>query len=70
MLGASEDDIINNFGLYFINLLKAYFAGGRTAFLSSSGPDFWHELDKCKAELLYFKEEVILPNLEVLKIKK
>lgn len=71
MLGASEEDIINNFGLYFINLLKAYFVGGRTAFLSSSGPDFWNELDKCKAELSYFKEEVILPNLEVVKkIKK
>jgi hypothetical protein len=56
ILGASEEDIINNFGVYFINLLKAHFAGGRTAFLSSSGPEYWHELDRCKAELTYFKE--------------
>ena len=70
MLGASVEDIMNNFGLYFINLLKAYFAGGRTAFLSSSGPDFWHELDKCRAELSYFKEKVITPNLDVIKQKK
>ena len=70
LLGASEEDIMNNFGLYFINLLKAHFAGGRTAFLSSSGPDFWHELDQCKAELSYFKEEVILPNLKLVKQRK
>jgi hypothetical protein len=70
ILGASDEDIINNFGLYFINLLKAHFAGGRTAFLSSSGPRYWHELDKCKAELSYFKEEVIRPSLGVIKKKK
>jgi len=70
ILGASEEDIINNFGLYFINLLKAHFAGGRTAFLSSSGPEYWHELDKCKAELTYFKEEVIRPSLGVFEQKK
>ena len=70
MLGASEEDIVNNFGLYFINLLKAHFAGSRTAFLSSSGPKYWHELDKCKAELTYFKEEVIRPSLDVFKQKK
>lgn len=63
LLGASEEDIVNNFGLYFINLLKAYFAGGRTAFLSSSGPEYWHELDNCKVELSFFKEEVIRPSL-------
>lgn len=66
ILGATEEDIINNFGIYFINLLKAHFAGGRTAFLSSSGPEYWHELDKCKAELTYFKEEVIRPSLELI----
>jgi hypothetical protein len=66
ILGASEEDIINNFGLYFINLLKAHFAGGRTAFLSSSGPEYWHELDNCKVELSYFKEEVIRPSLDVI----
>jgi len=70
ILGSSEEDIINNFGLYFINLLKAHFAGGRTAFLSSSGPEYWHELDKCKAELTYFKEEVIRPSLGVFEQKK
>ena len=70
MLGASEEDIMNNFGLYFINLLKAHFAGGRTAFLSSSGPKYWHELDECKAELTYFKKEVIRPSLDVFKKKK
>jgi len=70
ILGASEEDIINNFGLYFINLLKAHFAGGRTAFLSSSGPKYWHELDKCKAELTFFKEEVIRPSLNVFKKEK
>jgi len=70
MLGASEEDIVNNFGLYFINLLKAHFAGSRTAFLSSSGPKYWHELDKCKAELTYFKEEVIRPSLDVFKQNK
>ena len=70
ILGASEEDIMNNFGLYFINLLKAHFAGSRTAFLSSSGPKYWHELDKCKAELTYFKEEVMHPSLNVFKQKK
>lgn len=70
ILGASKEDIVNNFGVYFINLLKAHFAGSRTAFLSSSGPEFWHELDKCKAELTYFREEVIRPSLEILKQKK
>jgi len=70
IIGASEEDIINNFGIYFINLLKAHFAGGRTAFLSSSGPEYWHELDKCKAELTYFKEEVIRPSLGVFEQNK
>ncbi len=70
ILGASKEDIINNFGVYFINLLKAHFAGSRTAFLSSSGPEYWYELDKCKAELTYFREEVIRPSLGLLKQKK
>ena len=69
ILGASEEDILNNFGLYFVNLLKAHFAGSRSAFLSSSGPNYWHEIDKCKAELTYFKEEVIRPSLNVFKKK-
>jgi len=70
ILGASEQDILNNFGLYFINLLKAHFAGGRTAFLSSSGPEYWNELDRCKAELTYFKEAVVRPSLDVINKKK
>ena len=70
ILGASEEDIVNNFGLFFINLLKAHFASGRTAFLSSSGPEYWQELDNCKAELSYFKEEVIRPSLGVINQKK
>jgi hypothetical protein len=67
ILGASEHDIMENFGLYFINLLKAHFAGIRVAFLSSSGPNYWHEIDKCKAELTFFKQEVIRPSLNVFK---
>jgi len=70
ILGASEEDIINNFGLYFINLLKAHFSSGRTAFLSSSGPEYWHELDRCKVELTYFKKEVVRPSLDVINKKK
>ena len=70
ILGASEEDIMNNFGLYFVNLLKAHFAGGRTAFLSSSGPEYWNEIDKCKSELTYFKEEAIRPNLNAFNKKK
>ena len=70
ILGASKEDIANNFGVYFINLLKAHFAGSRTTFISSSGPEYWHELDKCKAELTYFREEVIRPSLGILKQKK
>jgi hypothetical protein len=70
ILGASEEDILKNFGIYFINLLKAHFAGGRTAFLSSSGPEYWHELDRCKPELTYFKEEIIRPSLEIINVIK
>jgi hypothetical protein len=63
ILGASEADIVNNFGLYFINLLKAHFAGSRTAFLTSSGPASWQQMEQCKNELEYFKKEVIHPLL-------
>jgi len=64
VLGVNKEAIINNFGLYFINQLKAQFAGSRTAFLSSSGPASWHELERCKAELTYFKKEVVNPILK------
>ena len=67
ILGASKEAIINNFGLYFINQLKAQFAGSRTAYLSSSGPASWHEIERVKAELTYFKKEVINPILKKLK---
>jgi hypothetical protein len=70
ILGASEDDIINNFGIYFINLLKAHFAGSRTAFLSSAGPKSWDEIEQCKAELTYFKKEVIHPCIKKYKSKE
>jgi len=64
LLGASEESIVNNFGLYFINQLKAQFVGSRSAYLSSSGPASWHELERCKAELTYFKNEVVKPALK------
>jgi len=67
ILGASKEAIINNFGLYFINQLKAQFAGSRTAYLSSSGPTSWHEIERVKAELTYFKKEVINPIVKKLK---
>ena len=67
ILGANKKAIINNFGLYFINQLKAQFAGSRTAFLSSSGPASWYEIERCKAELTYFKKEVVNPIVKKLK---
>ena len=67
ILGASKEAIINNFGLYFVNQLKAQFAGSRTAYLSSSGPTSWHEIERVKAELTYFKKEVIDPIVKKLK---
>ena len=70
ILGATEEDIMNNFGLYFINVLKAHFASSRTAFLTSTGPASWHELEQCKNELTYFKKEVIRPCLNIFKQKK
>jgi len=66
LLGASKEAIVNNFGVYFINQLKAQFAGSRTAFLSSSGPASWHELERCKVELTYFKKEVMNPAVKKL----
>ena len=67
LLGASREAIINNFGLYFINQLKAQFMGSRTAYLSSTGPTSWHEIERCKAELTYFKKEVVNPIVKKLK---
>lgn len=67
MLGASKEAIINNFGLYFINQLKAHFLGTRTAYISSTGPTSWHEIERIETELTYFKKEVIDPILKKLK---
>ncbi len=64
ILGVSQEAIVNNFGLYFMNLLKGHFAGSRTAFLSSTGPASWYELEQTKAELAYFKKEVVKPCIE------
>ena len=64
ILGVSQEAIVNNFGLYFMNLLKGHFAGSRTAFLSSAGPASWYELEQCEAELAYFKKEVVKPCIE------
>ena len=55
LLGVSKEAIVNNFGIYFITLLKGHFAGSRTAFLSSAGPASWYELEQLQAELTYLK---------------
>ena len=71
MLGVSKEAIINNFGLYFINQLKAEFMGSRTAYLTSSGPSSWHEIDRIEKELTYFNKEVVTPLIKkVNKVKK
>ena len=64
MLGLSKEAIINNFGFYFINQLKAEFFGSRSAYLSSSGPYSWHELERIERELAYFKKEVVIPMIQ------
>ena len=69
ILGASEEVLVQNFGLYFLSRLKAQFAGSRTALLSSSGPNYWHELDRCEVELTYFKNTVVRPCIQQMKKK-
>ena len=64
LLGVSQEALINNFGIYFITLLKGHFAGSRTAFLSSAGPASWYELERLQAELTYFKKEVVNPAVK------
>jgi hypothetical protein len=66
-LGAHGDAIVNNFCVYFINQLMAFLAGSKTAFLSLTGPATWYEIDQCKAELSYFKKEVVDPIIKNLK---
>lgn len=68
MLGVSKEAIVNNFGLYFINQLKAQFMASRTAYLTSSGPSSWHEIERIEKELAYFNKEVITPLIN--KVKK
>jgi hypothetical protein len=63
-LGITKEAVINNFGLYFINLIKAEFLGTRTAYLSSTGPSSWHEIDRIEKELEYFKKEVVNPMIK------
>jgi hypothetical protein len=67
ILGATGEAIVNNFCLYFINQLKAFLASSKTAFLSLTGPATWYEIDQCKAELAYFKKEVVDPIVKNLK---
>ena len=49
-----------------MNLLKGHFAGSRTAFLSSTGPASWYELEQSKAELEYFRKKVVNSCIEKL----
>ncbi len=70
LLGVSKEAIINNFGIYFITLLRGQFTGSRTAFLSATGPASWYELDQLKAELTYFKKEVLNPAVKKLHTTK
>jgi hypothetical protein len=64
MLGLSKEAITNNFGIYFLNQLKAEFFGSRTAYLSSSGPALWYEIEKIEKELEYFEKEVVTPMIK------
>ena len=66
LLGVSKEALVNNFGIYFITMLKGHFASSRTAFLSSAGPASWYELERLQAELTYFKKEVINPAIKKL----
>jgi len=66
LLGVTKEALVNNFGIYFITLLKGHFAGSRTAFLSSTGPASWYELERLEAELTYFKKEVVNPAVKML----
>jgi len=73
MLGVSKEALIKNFGIYFINLIKAEYLGSRTAYLSSTGPSSWYEIDRIEKELEYFKKEVVNPiikNINKIKNKK
>ncbi len=64
ILGAKGDAIVNNFCIYFINQLMGFLSGSKTAFLSLTGPATWYEIDQCKAELTYFRKEVVDPIIK------
>ena len=71
LLGVSKEAITSNFGIYFLNQLKAEFLSSRTAYLSSSGPVLWYEVEKIEKELEYFEKEVVTPLIKkVKKVKK
>ena len=67
ILGATGEAIVNNFCIYFINQLGAILGSSKTAFLSLTGPATWYEIDQCKAELEYFRKEVVDPIVKNLK---
>ena len=64
LLGAVPESIVNNFAVYFFNQLKSHFVGSNTAFMSSTGPASWHEMEKCKRELGYFREQALNPSIQ------
>jgi len=64
ILGTSPESVINNFAVYFFNQLKSHFVGSNTAFMSSTGPASWNEMEKCRAELRYFREHALNPSIQ------
>ena len=64
ILGISPESIVNNFAVYFFNQLKSHFVGSNTAFMSSTGPASWYEMEKCRAELGYFRERALNSSIQ------
>lgn len=67
-LGATPEAIVNNFCVYYLNLLRGQFVGSRTAFITSTGPASWEELEACKSEIGYFRNKVFNPYVNNLKL--
>ena len=65
-LGAAPEPIVNNFAVYFMNQLKGHFAGSKTAFLTSTGPASWNEMEKCRIEMDYFRKQILGPSIKKL----
>lgn len=63
LLGADPEAIVVNFGIYLVCGLQGEFHGSKSAFLSASGPTLWQMLGASKAELAYFKENVLSPSI-------